>query len=205
MNQSDNEPDPLDDLWGKAQEAAEKGDMKRLLSIWTELANRGVWQIYSSIGLLYERGASGVEKQIDKALHWYRKAVSEGDDPIAHVGLGRAYYDGQGVQQDLAVARMHFESAYSAGLPESGIYLGMMYQSGVGVGRDMQKAEECFKFSADAGYFFAYFKLARIAIDQHQYLRAIVLCVRGWAMGFRVAKRDANDPRLLGAGRKRLP
>jgi TPR repeat protein len=177
--------------------------MRRLLTVWKALAAEDVWQIYSSIGLMYDRGAEGVARQPSEALFWYRKAVNAGDDPIAHVGLGRAYYEGKGVEKDVTAAYAHFENAYSAGLPESGIYLGTMYQSGLGVKMDLAKAEECFKFSADAGYFYAYFKLARIAFDRRRYLRALKLCVKGWALGVRVAKADPDDLRLLGADMSR--
>jgi TPR repeat protein len=201
MNEHRNEDNVLDPLWARADDAARERDMKALLSAWHALAEKGVWQICSSIGTMYERGADGVEKDITKAMYWYERAIREGDDPIAHVGLGKAHYEGLGLNQDFAAARKHFEKAYSASLPEAGIYLGMMYQAGIAIDRDAGRAEECFKFAADAGYFLAYFKLARLALDKHRYFRAAALCLRGWLLGLRVSRQDPTDPRLLGIDR----
>jgi TPR repeat protein len=84
------EDDPLGPLWAKAKTAASSGNYRGLLIVWKELAEKGVWQLTARIGAVYESGASGVERDQTQALYWYRKAVFESDDPIAHVGLGRA-------------------------------------------------------------------------------------------------------------------
>lgn len=189
---------PLDPLWGKAEEAAKRGDVAGVLFLWKALADKGVWQAYARIGELYERGADGVDKNLDQALSWYRKAVFEGDDPVAHVGLGRAYYSGTGVELDYVSALRHFEKAFAGGLPEAGIYLGIMYYGGIGTQRDVRRAEKYFEFAAGSEYFFAYFKLARIAFDEGRYLRGVRLWVTGWLLGLRLSKEDPHDPRLLG-------
>lgn len=201
VNCTANDGDPLDPLWKKAQEAAERGDMPGLLYVWNALAAHGVWQIYSRIGWLYELGADGVERDMEQALHWYRKAVFEGDDPLGHVGLGRAYYNGNGVDNDYRVAFEHFQKAYQGGLPDAAVYLGIMYQSGVGVEQDVREAQRCFDFAASKDYFFAYFKLARIAFNERQFLKAAWLCLKGWYLGLSLSRRDPSDPRLLGVGR----
>ncbi len=64
--------DVLERLWDKAQQAAESGDMPGLLFVWQALADKGVWQIYARIGWLYELGANGIQKDVEKALYWYR-------------------------------------------------------------------------------------------------------------------------------------
>jgi len=90
--------DPLQALWDKAAEAEARRDMPGTLFLWKALAGRGVWQACSRIGEKYERGAPGVEKDQEQALRWYRRAVFQGDDPIAHLRLGRAYGNGKATE-----------------------------------------------------------------------------------------------------------
>lgn len=191
----------LDPLWDKAEEAARQGDTAGVLFLWKALADKGAWPIYARIGQIYERGADGIEKNLDQALSWYRKAIFEGDDPVAHAGLGRAYYEGTGVERDYVSALRHFEKAFAAGLPEAGIYLGIMYYHGIGTARDVRRAEKCLEFAAKSEYFFAYGPLARIAFDEGKYLRGARLWVKGWLLGLRLSKTDPDDPRLLGIER----
>jgi len=190
--------DPLEPLWKKAHEAADKGDMPGVLFVWKALAEKGVWQIYARIGWLYEDGAEGIEKNAEQAMYWYRKAVFEGDDPLGHVGLGRAHYDGSGVSQDYSLAFHHFQKAYAQGLPEAGIYLGIMYHAGLGTVRDMGRAEACYRLAASADYYYAYIKLARLAFDQKKFIAGFKFWVKGILLGLRLARSNTADPRLLG-------
>lgn len=195
---SDRSTDPLAPLWERAQQAAEAGDMPGVLFIWKALAEKGAWHICARIGEMYERGADSVRPDIEQALYWYRKAVFEGDDPIAHVGLGRAYYNGSGVQADFEKALEHFQKAGAQGLPQANIYLGLMYYRGVAVTRDSRIAEEYFARAMEADYPVAYAYLARIAFFRGRIGRAISLMLRGIALGSRIARKDPADPRLLG-------
>jgi TPR repeat protein len=113
---------------------------------------------------MYERGAPGVEKDQEQALRWYRRAVFEGDDPIAHLGLGRAYGNGKATAVNYELAFQHYSAAHRHGLPASGIYLGFMHYRGHGMPRDLSKAEHYFKIAADAGYPAAFVYLAKIAL-----------------------------------------
>jgi TPR repeat protein len=195
---AENEEDPLESLWSKAYEASARGDYPGVLFVWKALAEKGVWQIEARIGELYERGAIGVEKDTQQALHWYRKAVFDGDDAVAHVGLGRAYYTGTGVERDFIAALEHFRKAFASNLPEAAIYLGLMYYRGTGVQRNVQRAEEYFFVAAKANYPAAYSYLARIALDRGRLFKAVKLFVKGAILGVRVARKDTDDPRLLG-------
>jgi TPR repeat protein len=201
VTQAEADKDPLEPLWNKAHEAAARADYPGLLYVWKALADKGVWQIYARIGELYERGAEGIERNLEEALHWYRRAVFEADDPVAHVGLGRAYYTGVGAPRDFALAAQHFEKAYAHGLPDAALYLGIMHYGGIGVNRDPSRAQGYFEVAATAEYFYAYFKLARIALDNGRIIRAIRLSLKGWLLGLRISKEDRNDHRLLGVER----
>jgi TPR repeat protein len=193
--------DPLDPLWEKADEAAKSGDIAGALFVWKALADKGVWQIYARIGDLYERGASGVEKDVQQALHWYRKAIFEGNDPIAHVGLGRAYYLGTGVERNLVSARHHFEKAYVQGSVDSALYLGIIYYRGDGAERDVRRAEKYLKVAAAAEYYYAYALLARVAFKERKFIKGILLLAESYLLGFKISRKDPHDPRLLGIER----
>lgn len=190
--------DPLSPLWQQAQRAAEQGDIPGVLFVWKSLAEKGAWQICARIGEVYERGTDAVPADIQEALYWYRKAVFEGDDPVAHVGLGRAYYNGKGVQRDLGQALKHFERANAYDLPQAKIYLGLMYYRGAVVQKDVKIAESFFSEAASAGFPVAYAYLARIAFFRAKLIRAARLFLKGTMLGIRIAKNDPTDPKLLG-------
>jgi TPR repeat protein len=203
VTDSQSTKDPLDPLWDKGDEAAKKGDIAGALFIWQALAEKGVWQIYARIGEIFEVGANGVEKNISKALHWYRKAVFEGNDPIAHVGLGRAYYLGVGAERNLITAHKHFENAFSQGSLESALYLGIMYRRGDGVSRDYRRAEKYLKIASGGGYFYAYAELAGIAFEEKRNLFGLYLLLKSFILGLRISRKDPLDPRLLGIERSK--
>jgi TPR repeat protein len=192
------EKDPLAPLWNKSYEAAEKGDMAGVLYVWKSLAEQGVWQLHARIAEVYERGANGVDANIEQALQWYRRAVYEGDDPVAHLGLGRAYYTGIGVDRDFSEALKHFKKASSHGLPDAAVYLGLMYFRGHGVDRDITQAEVYFQLGADASYFIALYMLARIACGKGKFITAARLFLKGWFLARRILDNGPDDPRLLG-------
>ena len=189
--------EPLAPLWKKAQEAEVRGDMPGILFIWKALAERGVWQLLARIGELYERGATGIEPSVDQAIHWYRRAVYECDDPIGHLGLGRAYYTGNGLEQNFEVALSHFRKAHALGLPDAAVYLGLMFLRGHGVARDLGQAEAYFKSAADKSYFVAYYLLAHIAFKRGNLVKAAKLFTRGWSLARRILKTEPSDSRLL--------
>lgn len=191
------EKDPLTPLWEKAHEAASKGDMAGVLFLWKALAEKGVWQLLARIGEAYERGGSGVERNVEQALFWYRRAVYECDDPIGHLGLGRAYYTGAGLQQDFGEALNHFRKAHSLGLPEAAICLGLMFLRGHGVVRDLDQAESYFRSAADRSYFVAFYLLASIAFRRGNLIKAIKLFIQGWSLARRILKTEPSDSRLL--------
>jgi TPR repeat protein len=195
--------DPLAPLWVKAREAAERGDIAGTLYVWQALADRGAWQVCAKIGWLYERGADGVEKNMEKALFWYRKAVFEGDDSLAHVGLGRAYLTGEGAEKRFDTARSHFEKAESKGEPEGALYLGMIYYQGLGVCKNIERAKPYLEKAANARYCYAFIPLALIALGKGRLIQATRLFLKARRCTNLIAKEDPSDDRLIGFGRSR--
>jgi uncharacterized protein len=198
MNAGTDKDDALKPLWDKARLAAEGGDIAGTLYVWKALAESGGWEACAKIGWLYERGADGVEKDMEKALYWYRKAVFEGDDPLAHVGLGRAYLTGVGAPRQLEVARTHFEKAERKDQPEGALYLGMIYYQGLGVPKDLDRARTHLKKAAAADYCYAFIPLALIAFREGSIFEAIKLYLRGRRRALDIAREDPHDDRLIG-------
>src|SRR4051812_19213256 len=131
----------LNPLWEKAEAAAEKGDNVGVIYLLKSLAEKGVWQTLARIGELYETGGGNLERNLDEAVKWYRRSVFECDDPVAHLGLGRIYFEAAaGVEQDYEKAVHHFQKAYINKLPSAGIYLGIMFYFGMGTHKDKAKA-----------------------------------------------------------------
>lgn len=198
MNEINQSSDPLDYLWNQAEIAAKDEDFQGVLRALKALGNKGVWQAHARIGEIYESGATGVERNIGEALTWYRRAVFEGDDPTAHLGLGRAHYEGQYVARDYVKALNHFQKAFNASVPQAGIYLGIMHYFGIGLTANLKEAEKYFSFAAEAGFFLAYGYLARIKASDGHFLSALRLFIGGWLQMFVLLVSDRRDPRLLG-------
>jgi len=188
----------IDALWVRAEGEAGRGDFSSLVSTLRTLVDRGVWQLCSRIGELYESGGHGLQQDMVEAVRWYRKAIFEGDDPVAHVGLGRAYYNGSGVDRDSAQAVAHFEKAHRAGRPEAALYLGMIYYREEQMGVDISRTRALFEQAAQDGFPAAGAFLAKIAWSQGAYLRGAMLTIRSWLAVIRLTLKDPDDARLLG-------
>jgi TPR repeat protein len=114
------------------------------------------------------------------------------------LGLGRAYYNGVGVERNIEQAKKYFEAAHAYDLPQASIYLGIMYYSGTGVERNVARAKILFERAAAAEYCYAYFMLARIAFREGRLFKGISTWIKGWRLGKKIADKDVTDPRLLG-------
>jgi TPR repeat protein len=191
----------LDAVWEQADRAADAGDIAGVLFLLRSLADKGVWAACARIGEIYERGGKGVPRDMDQAIRWYHKAVFEADDPVAHLGLGRAYLYGDGVDLDYKKALEHLSKAHLAGLAEAAVYLGIMHIDGCSVPADRDQAERLLKEAAANDFVLAYQLLARIEWSRKRYLRALLWTWRGFLASLRVSKQDPSDRRLLGIGR----
>lgn len=199
------ENDPLAPLWNKADQAADNGDMPGVVFVWKALADKGVWQFCVAIAELYETGAEGIAVDLAQSLIWYRKAVFEGDDPAAHAGLGRLYFNGVAIERDFAKSLEHFERALQGGRQEAGINLGTMYFSGVGVTADIGRAKEFLSIAADAGYPYASLVLGRIALNQRRLIRAASLFMKGLWKALEISRKNPADEMLYGFQDRKVP
>ena len=87
-------------------------------------------------------------KEYDKAIEWYRKAVDMGS-PNAQNKLGVMYDDGKGVEEDEIEATKWYRKAAEQGYKWGHYNLGLQYQYGEGVDKDYYEAYKWFRKAAD--------------------------------------------------------
>ena len=183
--------------WEQLELAAEKGDHRTVILLMKRLDGLGDWCVTARIGEFYETGAIGVERDVDEAFKWYQKAVSDRDDPIAHLGLGRIYYDGcETVEKDLLKAQIHLTKAFVNNLPQAGIHLGMMSMFGVGVEKNLTDAERFFAVAAKGGFPLAYQYMANIAASSGKLIRTIEMLIKELLLTIKLKIEDRNHPNL---------
>jgi TPR repeat protein len=183
-------------VWALAEGAANDGDHYKLVSVLKRLDELGERGVAARIGEFYEMGGIGIEKDIKQAVWWYERAVARRHDPIAHLGLGRLYYEGVCVPQDLKKARSHLVRAMANGIPQAGIYLGLMSMTGTGAERDLEEADRMFSFAAIQGFPIGYRYQALLAIDAAKPGRAIWMFLRELILTTRLRILDLNHPNI---------
>ena len=99
-----------------------KGDYSAAYKEWLPLAELGDAEAQFNLGVMYDQGA-GVDRSLEKAADWYRKAAEKGFID-AQTNIGIMYYDGQGVPRDHSEAAKWFQLAARQGDTESLEYLG---------------------------------------------------------------------------------
>lgn len=198
MSQEGND---LDALTAQAELAIGEGDIPKLIVFYQCMEQLGAWQASARIGELYEtgfgNGAHTFEKNLDEAVKWYRKSVFESDDPVAHLGLGRIYYEGSStVKKDILKAQTHLRKAYENNLPQAGIYLGAMSMFGVGVEKNLADAERFFLVAAAGGFPLAYRYLANIAASSGRFVRTVEMLGKEFILSIKLRIQDRNHPNL---------
>jgi len=88
-------------------------DHATALQEWQPLAEQGVAQAQSKLGLMYYRG-DGVRQDVAKAVSWY-KLAAEQELAEAQYKLGLIHLIGDGVLQNLVLACMWFDIAAANG------------------------------------------------------------------------------------------
>jgi len=89
----------------------------------------------NGLGVCYANGFY-VEKDMEKAAYWFRKAARQGLD-VAQFNLANCYYHGNGVKKDRDLAFYWYNRAY-----EQGLDVANEMQTYVGTGHSLLKKEE---------------------------------------------------------------
>jgi TPR repeat protein len=124
-----------------------------------EKAEKGDLESQNNLGYSYSKG-DGVEKDIPKAISWYRKAA-EGGYAKSQSNLGNCYLAGAGVPKDTVQALLWLEKAAVQGYAKAQYNMGVLYEKGGRMlKRDTKKAAEWYMKAANQGYGNAFNNLA---------------------------------------------
>lgn len=138
--------------------AYKEGDKATALAQWQPLAEAGDAPAQYGLGLIYEYGGGGVDRNYPRAAIWYRLAAEQGKTN-AQAALGYLYRNGLGVEQDDAEAFAWYQRSAEAGNRRGQYRLAFMYRYGHGVERDYSRALEWLHKSAAQQYPYAYVRL----------------------------------------------
>ena len=114
-----------------------------------EAAKNGDPKAQNVIGICYSEG-TGVEKNLETAVYWFRKAAEQGYG-VGEYNLGLRYQQGEGVEKDYEQALYWYRKAAGQGMVNAMNNLGVMYKYGQGVKKDYEQAAAWYKKAADKG------------------------------------------------------
>ena len=134
----------------KGLAAYDRGDYATALKEWRPLAERGLAQAQSNLGLMYRNG-HGVTKDYRAAVHWYRKSAEQGHAP-AQADLGFMYVKGWGVPQDHAASAKWYRKAAEQGFAEAQFNLGTHYALGKGAPKNYVLVHMWLSIALDQNY-----------------------------------------------------
>jgi len=97
-------------------------------------AEQGDAETQNRLGDMYYHG-DGVPENLERAVHWYRKAADQGHAP-GQFNLARLYRNGKGVEQSHALAVHWYRKAAEQDLVIAQFFLGKSYAEGQGVDKD---------------------------------------------------------------------
>ena len=108
-----------------------------------------------AIGLKYQRGLNGTEKDMARAMDMYLKAAEQ-DYAEAQCRIGLIYEAGQGGIDNPELAAKWYKKAAKQNHEVALLHLGVFYMEGKGVKKDLEKAVKYLRKASkrypDAGY-----------------------------------------------------
>ena len=116
-------------------------------------AEQGDAKAQVALGFRYNTGLFGVEKDLRKAVKWYRKAAEQGDAG-GQYHLGNAYEIGEGVEQDFREAVKWYRKAAEQGNASGQIALGFAYGGGKGVAKNQREAVRWHRKAVEQAHYF---------------------------------------------------
>ena len=113
-------------------------------------AEAGDLESMAVYGAALSQGAFGLAQDKKKSIAWFRRAAEKGSIEGAS-GLGWAFFEGEGVDQNYQDAAKWFLIAAEKGNPIAQERMGYLYFEGKGVPKDPTVAFEWYKKSANQG------------------------------------------------------
>lgn len=151
-----------DRRWRLARESFNSGDYAGAIYQLKALEKDGVEAAAVEIGNIYELGGNEIEKDFDKAKHWYKRAIGLIDDPVAYLCLARVYY----AEKKYDLAHKYLLHIISENQPGVYYMLGHMYRYGRGVEKDLAKSMEYYQYAENEGHIIASFLLGLLIIKR---------------------------------------
>ena len=139
----------LDGLYRDAAAKVDAHDPSGVAPLRTA-ANLGYAPAQRLLGVLYEKGDAGVEKDPAEARRWTVRAAANGDARGMH-NLALDYYEGVGGPQSATVAAEWFQRAAELGVRDSQWNLARFFEAGIGVQRDLSAAYRWYLIAGRAG------------------------------------------------------
>jgi localization factor PodJL len=139
----------LDSLYRDAAAKVDNHDPSGVQPLRTA-ANLGYAPAQRLLGVLYEKGDAGVEKDPAEGRRWTVRAAANGDARGMH-NLALDYYEGVGGQQSATVAAAWFQRAAELGVRDSQWNLARFFEAGIGVQRDVGAAYRWYLIAGRAG------------------------------------------------------
>jgi hypothetical protein len=172
-------------------------NLSEVLSEFLALIDLGCDEAYYFAGCIYEDGAPGVKKDLEKALFYYTKSVDEFGYIEGYLALGRLHYYGIGVEPDYKKA---FE-CYSAVAakkhhPIAEMMLGRMCQYGRGAIKDLAAARRHYESAARSGNVYAIRGLAALEEEAGHWVKGLSLRLKAGFMAFNIGRKNMRDARL---------
>ena len=163
-----------------AQMALGKGSRNDEISIFwlTKAAEQGLAEAQYWLADKYEHLANGFHRidadgnrydedcpiedrvrYLSEAVKWYRASAVQGNDS-AQFFLGGLYFNGNGVEKDIAEGVKWWRKAAEQGDTDAQYNLGLCYCNGDGVEKDVVEAVKWWREAAEQGYSMAEYNLA---------------------------------------------
>ncbi len=115
---------------------------------------------------LLSRGSEALNQgKVEQARQLFLQASSAGD-PVGDYGMGVLYFQGQGVEQDLAESSRWFRRAAEKGYPPAQYNLGNAYLHGRGLAADVEQAQHWWQKAAVRGYARAQYNLGILLMQR---------------------------------------
>jgi uncharacterized protein len=121
--------------------------MDKAIDWWKKAAAQNYAPAELNLGMVYESGQGGIEKNPQEAANWYRKAAALGDTQ-AETSLGDMYVTGRGVAKDPREAAKLYKAAVAKGYAPAFASFGYLYETGAGVPKDPVKAHMYYNVAA---------------------------------------------------------
>jgi TPR repeat protein len=151
------------ELRQRAKQALTENEPYLANRLWEILARQGDRDAAFRLGLYFDVGNDG-QRDIKRALYWYRRAAEAGEVHAQH-NLGVAYANGDGVAIDINMAIKWWTIAARRGNADSQYNLGIMYAMGVGIKKDLEEAKRWWRKAAIHGDPMAQYNLGTLYVN----------------------------------------